>query len=40
MTATSPSSALTLPIPNAVWIKTKLPQKQDFTAFIDSSLKN
>jgi hypothetical protein len=29
-----------LPIPNAVWIKTKLLQNQDFAAFIESSLKN
>jgi hypothetical protein len=28
-----------LPIPNAVWIKTKLLQNQDFAAFIESSLK-
>jgi len=28
-----------LPIPNTVWIKTKLLQNQDFAAFIDSSLK-
>jgi len=28
-----------LPIPNAVWSKTKLLQNQDFAAFIDSSLK-
>ncbi|HUZ08190.1 MAG TPA: hypothetical protein VMV89_11975 [Candidatus Paceibacterota bacterium] len=28
-----------LPIPKAVWIKTKLLQNQDFAAFIDSSLK-
>ena len=30
---------LSLPIPKAVWIKTKLLQNQDFAAFIDSSLK-
>ena len=29
-----------LPIPNAVWTKSKLLQNQDFAAFIDSSLKN
>jgi hypothetical protein len=29
-----------LPLPNAVWIKTKLLQNQDFAAFIESSLKN
>ena len=29
----------TLPIPKAVWTKTKLLQNQDFAAFIDSSLK-
>jgi hypothetical protein len=28
-----------LPVPNAVWIKTKLLQNQDFAAFIESSLK-
>ena len=28
-----------LPIPNAVWSKTRLLQNQDFAAFIDSSLK-
>jgi len=28
-----------LPIPNAVWQRTKLLQNQDFLAFIDSSLK-
>ena len=28
-----------LPIPNAVWTKTKLLQNRDFAAFIDSSLK-
>jgi hypothetical protein len=28
-----------LPIPKAVWIKTKLLQNQDFAAFIESSLK-
>jgi hypothetical protein len=30
---------LSLPIPKAVWIKTKLLQNQNFAAFIDSSLK-
>ena len=30
---------LSLPIPNAVWQKTKLLQNQDFAAFIESSLK-
>ena len=30
---------LSLPIPKAVWIKTKLLQNQDFAAFIDSALK-
>jgi len=30
---------LSLPIPKAVWTKTKLLQNQDFAAFIDSSLK-
>ena len=29
-----------LPIPKAVWTKTKLLQNQDFAAYIDSSLKN
>ena len=29
-----------LPVPNAVWQRTKLLQNQDFAAFIDSSLKN
>ena len=29
----------TLPVPKAVWSKTKLLQNQDFAAFIDSSLK-
>ena len=29
----------TLPVPRAVWIKTKLLQNQDFAAFIDSALK-
>jgi len=29
---------LSLPIPKAVWIKTKLLQNQDFAAFIESSL--
>jgi hypothetical protein len=33
-------SFFSLPVPNAVWIKTKLLQNQDFAAFIDSSLKN
>jgi hypothetical protein len=28
-----------LPVPNAVWQRTKLLQNQDFAAFIDSSLK-
>jgi len=28
-----------LPVPNAVWTKTKLLQNQDFAAFIESSLK-
>jgi len=28
-----------LPVPHAVWIKTKLLQNQDFAAFIDSALK-
>jgi hypothetical protein len=28
-----------LPVPHAVWIKTKLLQNQDFAAFIESSLK-
>jgi hypothetical protein len=32
-------SFFSLPIPNAVWIKTKLLQNQDFAAFIESSLK-
>ena len=30
---------LSLPIPKAVWTKTKLLQNQDFAAFIESSLK-
>ena len=30
---------LSLPVPNAVWSKTKLLQNQDFAAFIESSLK-
>lgn len=30
---------LSLPIPKAVWIKTKLLQNQDFAAFIESTLK-
>jgi hypothetical protein len=29
-----------LPVPKAVWQKTKLLQNQDFAAFIESSLKN
>jgi hypothetical protein len=29
-----------LPVPKAVWTKTKLLQNQDFAAFIDSSLKS
>ena len=29
-----------LPVPKAVWQRTKLLQNQDFAAFIDSSLKN
>ena len=33
-------SFFSLPVPNAVWAKTKLLQNQDFAAFIDSSLKN
>ena len=33
-------SFFSLPVPNAVWTKTKLLQNQDFAAFIDSSLKN
>jgi hypothetical protein len=28
-----------LPVPKAVWAKTKLLQNQDFAAFIESSLK-
>ena len=32
-------SFFSLPVPNAVWTKTKLLQNQDFAAFIDSSLK-
>ena len=32
-------SFYSLPVPNAVWFKTKLLQNQDFAAFIDSSLK-
>ena len=32
-------SFFSLPIPNAVWHRTKLLQNQDFAAFIDSSLK-
>lgn len=31
---------ISLPIPKAVWIKTKLLQNQDFAAFVDSSLEN
>jgi hypothetical protein len=33
-------SFFSLPVPKAVWTKTKLLQNQDFAAFIDSSLKN
>src|ERR1035437_2675764 len=33
-------SFFSLPVPNAVWHRTKLLQNQDFAAFIDSSLKN
>jgi len=33
-------SFFSLPVPKAVWHKTKLLQNQDFAAFIDSSLKN
>ena len=33
-------SFFSLPVPSAVWSKTKLLQNQDFAAFIDSSLKN
>jgi hypothetical protein len=33
-------SFFSLPVPHAVWIKTKLLQNQDFAAFIDSALKN
>jgi len=29
-----------LPVPKAVWAKTKLLQNQDFAAYIDSALKN
>ena len=32
-------SFFSLPVPKAVWIKTKLLQNHDFAAFIDSSLK-
>ena len=32
-------SFFSLPVPNAVWSKTKLLQNQDFAAFIESSLK-
>jgi hypothetical protein len=32
-------SFFSLPIPNAVWQRTKLLQNQDFAAFIESSLK-
>jgi hypothetical protein len=32
-------SFFSLPVPKAVWPKTKLLQNQDFAAFIDSSLK-
>ena len=33
-------SFFSLPVPKAVWTKTKLLQNLDFAAFIDSSLKN
>ena len=33
-------SFFSLPIPKAVWTKTRLLQNQDFAAYIDSSLKN
>ena len=33
-------SFFSLPVPNAVWTKTKLLQNQDFAAFIESSLTN
>jgi hypothetical protein len=33
-------SFFSLPVPKAVWTKTKLLQNQDFAAFIDYSLKN
>ena len=33
-------SFFSLPIPKAVWQRTKLLQNQDFAAFIESSLKN
>jgi len=32
-------SFFSLPVPNAVWTKSKLLQNQDFAAFIESSLK-
>jgi len=32
-------SFFSLPVPRAVWIKTKLLQNQDFAAFIESALK-
>jgi hypothetical protein len=32
-------SFFSLPVPNAVWTKTKLLQNQDFAAFIESALK-
>jgi hypothetical protein len=32
-------SFFSLPVPKAVWTKTKLLQNQDFAAFIESSLK-
>ena len=32
-------SFFSLPVPNAVWIKTKLLQNQDFAAFIESALR-
>ncbi len=33
-------SFFSLPVPKAVWQRTKLLQNQDFAAFIDSALKN
>jgi hypothetical protein len=33
-------SFFSLPVPKAVWIKTKLLQNQDFAAFIDAALKH